>query len=989
MAALPWFEAIQALFAMSLLVGPAAAGVIRIADQPALGSFTTLQAAVNAAPEGALLLVEAGNYGAATIDGKSLSIVGMPTTGGKGGGALTVKNLAANQVVLLSGLTFNSTSAPGVTLTGNEGHVRIQGCTISGGKSGFGGSATAHPGLRVINCTQVVVSGTTLHGNSPGLSSGGPPIAGGHGLESTNSAVAGFDTSSFGGAGSDEGSPSGGRGGDGCRVSGWGIFASGCTFKGGQGGDGDFLSCTTGGNGGAGVRVESAQAVLLDVASTGGAGGWSPCNQFGSAGAPIENVGGVVTQLPGKRRKLTGVALASDAKSLTLSLAGQPGDRLYLLTGFTPAYVFVPGIGVWTVRRPLHVPVSPLGIVGTSGMLTVVVPTAHLPAGQAHGLAFLQGLVRDAADQVFLTGPVQVELFDRTGPPDCDANLVNDFVDLIELVGHDCNKNILPDACDVLSGLELDCNLNAVPDSCDIASGTEKDCNANGAPDSCDISSGLSLDCNANGKPDSCDIAGGASLDTNVNGIPDECEIHVPTTIWIDPTAPVGGNGSQANPFQTISAGIAAAFHGDTVLLRDGVYSGPANRNLNPDGREIVIRSEGGAANCIIDLQGAGRGFRFDSGEGPNCRLQGLTIRNGDAAMAPSDSSQGGGIFVSDASPTIVDCVIQACRGRLGGGIYAYDTFLQVRGCAIVDCVAPKVDIYNGSGGGAYVEWTAGGSQPAAFIDTVISGCSANEGGGLHFGSNPAASKWAMILSHCSFIDNSADGLGGGVWAAYFGGVGAPLLLMENCLVAGNTAPKGAGLGLYATFTTSALGWRISNCTFANNSASVEGGAIRFGSTFLFGLPDVELQDSVFWSNTAPSGATFHQAVSFPSEVRVSSCDVEGGASSFFLPSAATLVYDATNIDLDPLFEDEEGPDNDPATAGDNDYRLGVGSPCADAGDNALVAQDLIDIDGDGNITEPAPLDLAKSPRFVDDPLAPDTGQGSAPIVDIGAYERP
>lgn len=38
------------------------------------------------------------------------------------------------------------------------------------------------------------------------------------------------------------------------------------------------------------------------------------------------------------------------------------------------------------------------------------------------------------------------------------------------------------------------------------------------------------------------------------------------------------------------------------------------------------------------------------------------------------------------------------------------------------------------------------------------------------------------------------------------------------------------------------------------------------------------------------------------------------------------------NIGVDPLFVDPDGPDNDPDTYADNDYRLAPGSPCIDAG---------------------------------------------------------
>lgn len=70
------------------------------------------------------------------------------------------------------------------------------------------------------------------------------------------------------------------------------------------------------------------------------------------------------------------------------------------------------------------------------------------------------------------------------------------------------------------------------------------------------------------------------------------------------------------------------------------------------------------------------------------------------------------------------------------------------------------------------------------------------------------------------------------------------------------------------------------------------------------------------------------------------------------------------------------------------DPRLQRGSPCADAGNNAAVPADTIDLDSDGDVTEPLQFDLAGRPRMVDDPFAADTGFGTPSIVDIGEYER-
>ena len=76
---------------------------------------------------------------------------------------------------------------------------------------------------------------------------------------------------------------------------------------------------------------------------------------------------------------------------------------------------------------------------------------------------------------------------------------------------------------------------------------------------------------------------------------------------------------------------------------------------------------------------------------------------------------------------------------------------------------------------------------------------------------------------------------------------------------------------------------------------------------------------------------------------------------------------------------------NDPLL--DPNSRLQSASSAIDAGNNALVSADTLDLDGDGNTAEPTPFDLDGRARFVQDRLTTDTGVGTPPIVDIGAYE--
>ena len=117
--------------------------------------------------------------------------------------------------------------------------------------------------------------------------------------------------------------------------------------------------------------------------------------------------------------------------------------------------------------------------------------------------------------------------------------------------------------------------------------------------------------------------------------------------------------------YGTIQAGITAASDGDTVLVSAGTYTGDGNLNLDFQGKAIVLTSEEGAENTIIDCRESARAVIFSSGEGEDSILEGFTIRNGYAGI----DEAGGGVLIYGASPSIRNNIIEDCYGYLGGGI--------------------------------------------------------------------------------------------------------------------------------------------------------------------------------------------------------------------------------------------------------------------------------------------------------------------------------
>ncbi len=248
-----------------------------------------------------------------------------------------------------------------------------------------------------------------------------------------------------------------------------------------------------------------------------------------------------------------------------------------------------------------------------------------------------------------------------------------------------------------------------------------------------------------------------------------------------------------------------------------------------------------------------------------------------------------------------------------------------------------------GEGQGIRINWLAG----PTIINCAMTG---NSSDGIW-----SYDSRATIIN-CDITDNGGDGLdqfvyagngtyincvfaGNGRRGAELAGYGSPMFL--NCAFIDN-AEDGLSLDYFVSGA-------VVNCTFVGNDDW--GVAIGY-------FIDVSFKNCVLWDNGSGS---FSQ----DDEFTVSSSDVDGG-----WPGEG-------NIDADPLFVDP----------GNGDYRLGRGSPCIDAGDNAAVPPDEFDLDDDGDTDEALPFDLVGNPRFVDDPDTKDTGNGKPPIVDMGPYE--
>jgi len=387
--------------------------------------------------------------------------------------------------------------------------------------------------------------------------------------------------------------------------------------------------------------------------------------------------------------------------------------------------------------------------------------------------------------------------------------------------------------------------------------------------------------------------------------------------------------------FNDIQAGIDAAILGDTVIVADGIYTGPGNRDIDFHGKAITLRSENGPQNCIIDCNGSStdrhRGFNFHNGEVRNSIVDGLTIING---YAPLPKNVGGGIQCSRSSPTIKNCIIRgntAGDGKWGqgGGIYCIGGSPMISNCIITGNSAPR-----GQGGGISL-WCS-----SAFIVNCI--INNNWRGGID--------------SFCS------DG---------------KVTTIENCLISHNL-----GRGIVSDGSNST----IRHCTIVGNSSygieCEEGSRSTVTNCIIWDNASYEI---IVWMGT-------------DSTVDISYSDVQGGQKQIRVDYESKLIWGQGNIAANPCFVDPNNGDyhlseDSPCVdAGTNTWPKLISA--RDLGGNVRH----IDGDDDGTITVdmgPYEYGTAEKPVIAVDPnrirfITPTDGSSPPPqslyIANIGNY---
>lgn len=376
--------------------------------------------------------------------------------------------------------------------------------------------------------------------------------------------------------------------------------------------------------------------------------------------------------------------------------------------------------------------------------------------------------------------------------------------------------------------------------------------------------------------------------------------------------------------YATIQAAINACNSGDIVIVAPGTYTGAGNRDIDFLGKAITVRStdpndSGVVAATVIDCENniGHRGFYFHSGEGADSIVSGLTITRGKITGNPAN---GGGIYCSESSPTIENCIITNnivygyYNHGYGGAIACKSSNTEIVNCTINGNTAVGGDGWlifpgaspgaNGYGGGIYLSTDSNVTiENCAIYNNTAKGGKGNDG--------DCVESWPA---------DGGNGLGGGIYTKSSSGS------IKNCLIYSNECRGGpggvnvCGSGFVGNCYGGGVygGVDVISCTITDNQLY---GTLKDGGGFYCTAVSL-INNSILWNNND------EEIYSFGSVPIVSYSNIQGGWTG------------TGNTDTDPLF----------ANPGNGDYHLksqagrwnpnsqswvtdAVTSLCIDAGD--------------------------------------------------------
>lgn len=464
-------------------------------------------------------------------------------------------------------------------------------------------------------------------------------------------------------------------------------------------------------------------------------------------------------------------------------------------------------------------------------------------------------------------------------------------------------------------------------------------------------------------------------------------------------TDALSGPGSLVYVVTNADPGTTVTFDGDYTITATGqLPATPAPTWLDLD-KDITI--DGAGHTIILDAAEFGRHFTIrdpDTSDAvrPTLTLRNMTLRNGVGRNTNDTPASGGSIYNFRASLVLENVTIEGSsvtkngsEGASGGAIVVQDGTATITGSSFQNNVASRWGgaIFIIDNGSVTIEDTT-------FVGNRLEAISATGdfgGGAVHVQQGSSAT-----IRDTVFLENSTATADGGAIDA-----GGSVNVINSQFIR-NSAGRLAG-AIFVRPTAGHL--RVHAGSFFGNRSlgtSSLGGAIRSTRTGGSGGADITIVSSVFVGNEADfeGGAVFLQS---PATVTLSTfVDNQSGSSSqdIFIDRGAGISNSLILRDtVDPgtpvnssisdgnltsygdgnfvvnvaLVDDPDaGADGNWGTSDDHYGNVAPDDQSAalNVGDDTLIPPDILDLDGDGNSTEPWPYDFLGNPRrfgnFVD-----------------------
>ena len=238
-------------------------------------------------------------------------------------------------------------------------------------------------------------------------------------------------------------------------------------------------------------------------------------------------------------------------------------------------------------------------------------------------------------------------------------------------------------------------------------------------------------------------------VDGNLIGcLPAGCgPVNLGPVWYVDSNGDNTSDGSLETPFETIARAVDVSSDGDTIRLFPGAYVG----TIDFDGKDLVLESR------VYELENpdvisetffgpapiGGNCFVLEGEDDDSITIRGLSFRGGSDPF-------GGGMVISNCSPTLEDVIIEDNTSEIGGGIYLSNS----------NAILKHVTIRNNGGnlgGGIYI---TGGSP--TFDGVSIYENIAYWGGGIYVeNANPDIIR-SRIRMNEAFIEGAGIYQNGG-----------------------------------------------------------------------------------------------------------------------------------------------------------------------------------------------------------------------------------